>query len=57
MKSSEEYRAQAAESLREAETVPEHMRLNFIIIAQQWLDLADKAARQRSESDDEKPAE
>jgi hypothetical protein len=49
VKSPEEYRAMAKECLRDAETVPEGMRLSHIIIAQLWLELADKVAQLRLE--------
>ena len=39
----------AKECLREAETVPEGMRLSHIMIAQLWLDLADKVTQLRRE--------
>jgi hypothetical protein len=49
MKSTEEYRALAKECLREAEIVPEGMRLSYIMIAQLWLEFADKVAQMRLE--------
>jgi hypothetical protein len=49
VKSAEEYRALAKECLREAETVPEGMRLSHIMIAQLWLELADKVTQVRLE--------
>jgi hypothetical protein len=49
LKSPEEYRALAAEALREAETVAEGMRLGHIRIAQLWLELADKVTQLRLE--------
>jgi hypothetical protein len=49
VKSPEEYRAMAKECLRDAETVPEGMRLSHIVIAQLWLELADKVAQLRRE--------
>ncbi len=52
MKSPEEYRALAKECLREAETVPEGMRLSHILIAQLWLELADKVTQLRLEIED-----
>jgi hypothetical protein len=45
VKSPEEYRVMAKECLREAETVPEGMRLSHIMIAQLWLELADKVTQ------------
>jgi hypothetical protein len=45
VKSAEEYRALAKEVLREAETVPEGMRLSHIMIARLWLELADKVTQ------------
>jgi hypothetical protein len=53
----DEYRARAAETLIEAQAAPEEMRLNLIIIAQQWLDLAEKAARKLSENAEKKSDE
>jgi hypothetical protein len=53
----DEYRARAAETLIEAQAAPEEMRLNLIIIAQQWLDLAEKAARKLSENSEKKSDE
>jgi hypothetical protein len=53
----DEYRAKAAETLIEAQAAPEEMRLNLIIIAQQWLDLAEKAARKRRENEEKKTDE
>jgi hypothetical protein len=49
MKSPEENRALAQHFLREAETVPEGMRLSHITIAQLWLELADKVTQLRLE--------
>jgi hypothetical protein len=49
VKSPEEYRALAKACLREAETVPESMRLSHIMIAQLWLELADKVTQVRLE--------
>jgi hypothetical protein len=49
VKSPEEYRALAKECLRDAETMPESMRLSHIIIAQLWLELADKVTLLRRE--------
>jgi hypothetical protein len=49
VKSPEEYRAMAKECLRDAETVPEGMRLSHIVIAQLWLESADKVAQLRRE--------
>ncbi len=49
MKSAEDYRALAKDCLREAETVPEAMRLSHIMIAQLWLELADKVTQLRLE--------
>jgi hypothetical protein len=49
VKSPEEYRAMAAASLREAEALPEALRLNHITIAQLWLELADKVTQLRLE--------
>jgi hypothetical protein len=49
VKSPEEYRALAKDALREAETVPEGMRLSHLMIAQLWLELADKVTQLRLE--------
>jgi hypothetical protein len=45
VKNPDDYRALAADALRDAEIVPGGLRLHLIIIAQHWLDLADKVAR------------
>jgi hypothetical protein len=45
----EEYRAMAKECLRDAETVPEGLRLSHIVIAQLWLELAEKVIQLRLE--------
>jgi hypothetical protein len=48
LKSAEEYRMLAAESVREAEALPEGLRLCHVTIAQLWLKLADSSAPARN---------
>jgi hypothetical protein len=50
METVDEYRRRAEQCLREAETAPASLRLQLLMIAQKWFDLADAVTRLRTES-------